>query len=157
MGFRLRFGIAAAVLLFSLPFLRAANVPLNQRVLVVYDPNVSDSVNVANHYLQSRSIPAANLCSISPPETNAALTWATYLSAVKTPVRNCLNRVGSSNILYIVLAYVRPFSLHGQNGFVYSLDGYLADIWDQYSNQDAFPYPAGSHAYFGDAESQGNY
>jgi uncharacterized protein (TIGR03790 family) len=158
MRFRVRIGFTATVLLISLlPSANAAALPLNQRVLVVYDPNVSDSVNVANHYLQSRSIPAANLCAISPSETNAALTWASYVSSVKTPVQNCLNRVGQGNILYIVLAYIRPFSLRGQNGFVYSLDGYLADIWDQYSNRDAFPYPAGSHAYFGDAESQGNY
>lgn len=158
MGLRVRCGLLLlAAILFVIPFAAAAKLPLNQQVLVVFDPNVPDSVNVANHYIAARSIPSGNLCPVSPPESDFAMTWSTYVSKVKIPVQSCLNNVGPNNILYIVLAYIRPFSLQGQNGFVYSLDGYLADIWDQYTNQDAFPYPDKAQPYFGDAQSQGNY
>jgi uncharacterized protein (TIGR03790 family) len=148
--------IVTVTLLLLVPFSLPANASLNQQVLVLYDPSVPDSVNVANHYLAARSIPTANLCAISPPET-AALSWSTYASTIRTPVQNCLNNLGARNILYIVLAYIRPFGLHGQNGTVYALDGYLADIWDQYTHHDAFPYPDLPHPYFAAAQRQGNY
>ncbi|HZU43562.1 MAG TPA: TIGR03790 family protein, partial [Terriglobales bacterium] len=141
----------------SAQFAMAAKASLNQQVLVVYDPTVPDSVNVANHYLAARSIPSANLCAVSPPETSFALSWSNYVSKVRTPIQTCLNNLGPKNILYIVLAYIRPFSLQGQSGMVYSLDGYLADIWDQYTNQDAFPYPDLAHPYFAATQTQGNY
>jgi uncharacterized protein (TIGR03790 family) len=134
---------------------RAQN-PLAQRVLVVYDPTSSDSVNVANHYLAVRAIPAANRCAISPPETAAALTWSTYVSAVQTPIQDCLDTVGANQVLYIVLSYIRPFSLIGQNGKVYAMDSYIADIWNQYATADAFPYPSQAHPYFAVNQSQGN-
>src|ERR1700730_11866200 len=103
-----------AWLVGALP-MRAHN-PLASRVLVVFDPSSSDSVNVANHYLAARGIPSGNLCAISPPETAAALTWSTYVSAMQTPIQDCLDTVGASQVLYIVLSYIRPFSLIGQNG-----------------------------------------
>jgi uncharacterized protein (TIGR03790 family) len=117
---------------------RAQN-PLAQRVLVVYDPTSSDSVNVANHYLAARGIPAANLCAISPSEVSTLLTWSAYVSEVQNPIQNCLNTVGPNQILYIVLGYIRPFKLTAQNGKVYAIDQYVADIWNQYSATDAFP------------------
>src|SRR5580704_17154116 len=82
-----------------------AHNPLAQRVLVVYDPTSSDSVNVANHYLAARGIPAANLCAISPSEVSTLLTWSAYVSEVQNPIQNCLNTVGPNQILYIVLGY----------------------------------------------------
>ena len=133
-----------------------AQNPLGQRVLVVYDPGVTDSVNVANHYLASRGIPSGNLCQISPPETAAPLAWTVFVSTVKTPVQNCLNAVGPDKILYIVLAYVRPFSVTAENGKVYALDQYLADVWDQNAAGDAFPYPDEPHPYFAAEQPQGN-
>ena len=157
MGSGGRWAIVIVTILLLVPFAMPAKASLNQQVLVVYDPSVPDSVNVANHYLAARSIPTANLCAISPPETAFALSWSTYVSTIRTPIQNCLNNLGTTNILYIVLAYIRPFGLHGQNGTVYALDGYLADIWDQYMNQDAFPYPDLPHPYFASAQSQGNY
>lgn len=129
---------------------------LAQRVLVVYDPTVPDSVTVANHYLTARGIPNANLCAITPPETVFPLSWSVWLSAVKAPIQSCLDTVGPDQILYIVLSYIRPFGLFAQNGKQYSLDGYIADVWDVYSTVDAFPYPAQAHPYFAAAQSQGN-
>jgi uncharacterized protein (TIGR03790 family) len=133
-----------------------AQNPLAQRVLVVYDPGVADSVNVANHYAASRGIPSGNMCQISPPETAASLAWTVFVSTVKTPVQSCLNAVGPDQILYIVLAYVRPFSVTALNGKAYALDQYIADIWDQNAADDAFPYPDQPHPYFAAEQPQGN-
>jgi uncharacterized protein (TIGR03790 family) len=151
---RLVFFVMAAWFIVALP-LRAQN-PLASRVLVVFDPSSSDSVNVANHYLGARGIPSGNLCAVSPPETAGALTWSMFVSAVQTPIQNCLNAVGADQILYIVISYIRPFSLIAQNGKVYAMDSYVADIWSQYSTADAFPYPNQAHPYFAVNQAQGN-
>jgi uncharacterized protein (TIGR03790 family) len=133
-----------------------AQVPLNQRVLVVYNSNISASAGVANYYATQRSVPTANLCAISPPSTTA-LSWSQYLSTVKTPIRNCLNAVGPQNILYIVFSYMTPFTVTGSTSpFYYAVDQYVADIWDQYSQQDFYPAPGQFHTYYDDAQSQGN-
>src|SRR5690349_3550799 len=110
LGSHLRGGLIVAAAVFV--FFAAASsqaTPLNLKVLVVYDPNVPDSVTVANHYIAARSIPPTNLCPISPPENNLPMTWTTYVSSVKTPVQACLNNMGRNNVLYIVLAYVRAY------------------------------------------------
>src|ERR1700689_1891280 len=106
---------------------------LAARVLVVFDPSSSDSVNVANHYLAARGIPSGNLCAVSPPEAATVLPWSRYVSTVQTPIQNCLNTLGANQILYIVFSYIRPFSLIAQNGKVYAMDSYVSDIWNQYA------------------------
>ena len=146
---------ALAVWLVGAPTARAQN-PLASRVLVMFDPSSSDSVNVANHYLAARGISSGNLCAISPPETDTVLPWSTYVSAVQTPVQNCLNALGANQILYIVFSYIRPFSLIAQNGKVYAMDSYVADIWNQYATSDAFPSPNQAHPYFAVNQAQGN-
>jgi uncharacterized protein (TIGR03790 family) len=133
-----------------------AQSSLAQRVLVVYDPTSSDSVNVANHYLAARDIPTANLCAISPPEADTLLTWTTYVLEVQNPIQSCLDTVGPNQILYIVFSFIRPFKLTAQNGKVYAIDQYVADIWNQYSATDAFPYPVQQHPYFAVNQAQGN-
>ena len=143
----------AAWLACALP-VKAQN-PLASRVLVVYDPSSSDSVNVANHYLATRGIPSGNLCAITP-ETATVLAWSTYVSTVQVPIQNCLNTLGANEILYIVFSYIRPFSLIAQNGKVYAMDSYVADLWSQYSTSDAFPYPNQEHPYFAVNQAQGN-
>src|ERR1700722_2845319 len=134
-----------------------AQNPLAQRVLVIYDPAVPDSVNLANHYLASRGIPSANLCAISPPETALPLSWSAFVSAVQTPIQKCLNAVGLNQILYIVFSYLRPFSLIAQNGKGYAVDQYIADIWNQYGTTDEFPYPDQPQPYFAVNQAQGNF
>jgi uncharacterized protein (TIGR03790 family) len=133
-----------------------AQNPLASRVLVVYDPNSPDSVDVANHYVTSRAIPAANRCTISPPRTATTLSWPVFVSTTKTPIQNCLNAAGPDQILYLVLAYIRPFAVTAQNGKLYALDQYLADIWDQNDASDPFPYPDQNHVYFAAAQPRGN-
>lgn len=133
-----------------------AQTSLAPRVLVVYDPANANSVSVANHYVASRGIPNANLCPVTPLETLTRLTWAQYVSSIKTPIQNCLTTVGPNQILYIVLSYIRPFTIVGQNGLIYGLDHYVADIWDQYSSVDAYPYPVQTQPYFAANQAQGN-
>lgn len=133
-----------------------AQTAANKRVLVVYNSTVPDSVRVAKHYVARRVIPTANLCPISPPSTTS-LSWIQYVASVKTPVQRCLNAVGPQNVLYIVLTYQTPYIVSGSSGpLFYSLDQYVADIWDQYANQDFKPLPSKFHPYYDDAQSQGN-
>jgi uncharacterized protein (TIGR03790 family) len=146
--------LAAAILLACLPV--HAQLPLNQRVLVVYNSSQSASLAVANHYVAQRSIPSANLCAINPPSTTT-LTWSQYVATIKTPIRNCLNTVGPTNILYIVFTYLTPYIVTGSTSPLYfAIDQYVADIWDQYASQDFYPAPTQFHPYYDDAQSQGN-
>ena len=131
---------------------------LSMRTLVVYNANNPDSISVANYYAAKRNIPAQNLCPITPPATDK-LTWDQYVSSVKTPVRGCLNAVGPARILYIVFTYQTPYDVTSATRTqYYTVDQYVADIWDVYSQQDFFPYPYFTEAqpYFDDAQSQGN-
>ena len=126
---------------------------LASRVLIVYDPSSSDSVAVAAHYQAARGVPAANLCPITMP--GGTLTYSLYVSAVKTPVRACLNSVGPQSILYILLAYPQQQDIQAPSGQIYSLDSFLADIWDQYTTQ-FFEVPPAVHRYYAESQSQGN-
>ena len=135
---------------------RSGQLPLNQRVLIVYNVTNSDSVSVANYYASQRNIPTANLCAITPPSTTV-LTWTQYVSSVKTPVQKCLTSIGPGNILYIVLTYQTPYVVKGVGGALYyALDQYVGDIWDQYANEDFYPYPSQFQPYYEDAQSEGN-
>jgi uncharacterized protein (TIGR03790 family) len=147
--------IALSVVL-SIPALLHAQPSLSQRVLIVYNSGNSASTAVANYYASQRSIPTANLCGINPPSTTS-ITWSRYVSSVKTPIRNCLNTVGAQNILYIVFTYMTPFAVTGSTSpFIYSVDQYVADIWDQYAQQDFYPVPPQLQPYYDDAQSMGN-
>ena len=153
---RTRCLIAALTFLLSLPSVLLAQLSLNQRVLVVYNSGNSASTAVANYYASQRSIAAPNLCAINPPSTTH-LTWSQYVSSVKTPIRDCLNTIGPQKILYIVFTYMTPFTVNGSTSpFNYSLDQYVADIWDQYAQQDFYPVPWRVHPYYDDAQSMGN-
>jgi uncharacterized protein (TIGR03790 family) len=132
--------------------------PLAAKTLVVYASNDPDSVRVRDCYIQERfSNPSsAPVCALTLPDiTSAVLNETDWISAVKTPIRNCLNTYGPSNILYIVLAYMRPLILFLPRGVhTYALDSYIADIWDVYTTQD-FIVPTATQRYYADAQAQG--
>ena len=150
-----------AVLLGALASMtaNAAQDPLAARTLIVYSTNSPDSVAVKDHYINARfDVPStAKLCPITLPDVTAtALVESDYINSVKTPIRDCLNAAGKTNILYIVLAYIRPYVINlsrGRNS--YSMDSYLADIWDQYSTTDFNPAPSATHRYYADVQSMG--
>ena len=126
---------------------------LNERVLVVYNASVSDSLAVARYYMEQRQIPESNRCRISVESTDY-LKQQEYESRVKTPVRRCIEALGKQKILYIVFSYQTPYVVTiGDRGF--ALDSNIADIWDEYSNSRPGN-EVGDHPYFGEAQSQGN-
>ncbi|PWU05566.1 MAG: hypothetical protein C5B51_14165 [Terriglobia bacterium] len=124
-------------------------------VLVVYNSQQPDSLNVANHYLAQRNIPSSNLCAIAPPSTDR-LALSDYTTYVQTPIQNCLQTVGTTRILYIVLSYLTPFTIAAGPSGTSSLDSYVADIWNQYANQPFLVSPTALQPYYADSQSQGN-
>lgn len=135
--------------LLLLPMAACGSDSLNNRVLVVYAGNSRDSENVAKYYASVRHIPPANLCAIKLRDLEAPLlSEADYERDVKTPVATCLNKIGKDKILYIVLAYIRPYRLDPGGLHNYALDAFLADIWDYYSAQVFAPMPRLVHPYY---------
>jgi uncharacterized protein (TIGR03790 family) len=127
--------------------------PLNQRVLVVSNAAEGQSVLVARYYMMRRGIPDKQQCRITVSSTET-IPKEEFESAVKAPLRKCLEDVGKQKILYIVFSYLTPFAVaFGTRHF--ALDQLVADIWDEYlttpNGGTGKPQP-----YFGDAESQGN-
>src|ERR1700680_2085042 len=63
-------------------------IPLNERVLVIYNSSGSDSLAVAKYYMDKRRIPDSNRCKIA---TNSeAINQDEFESRVKIPIRKCL-------------------------------------------------------------------
>jgi uncharacterized protein (TIGR03790 family) len=132
----------------------AATVPLNERVMVVYNAAVKESGAVAKYYMEKRSIPKENLCKIDTSEEWLADDeW--FEPAFKKPLRSCLEKIGKQKILYIVMSYHTPFGIE-MDGHARAVDQVVADIWDEYAGARALGRTAGSHPYFGEAQSQGN-
>lgn len=128
----------------------AQSIPLVERVLVVYNQSVSESLEVANYYIRKRGIPAGNLCAVNSTEIRYISDWNIFDSVIKAPIRNCLNAVGRDKILYIVFTYHTPYKAGTP---ARTVDQQIADIWDELStgrNSD------GRHPYFAAAQSQGN-
>ncbi len=124
----------------------------NNRVLVVYNAGVRESREVANYYIEKRSIPPRNVCAIHVSSAEN-IEPKEFESHVKEPVRKCLEEAGKDKILYIVFSYQTPFALtiNGQN---YALDQFAADIWDEYLPARPAT-PAEIQPYFGYAQSEG--
>lgn len=132
--------------------------PLASRVLVVYVSGDADSTSIATAYASKRGIPSSNLCAVTLANPAAALLAGADWTNLKTALRGCLDSAGRQNILYMVLAWFRPYVVDPGGGFrYYSLDSYLADIWDQYTTQDFKPAPSRTHPYYADFQSQGDY
>ncbi len=127
--------------------------PLNERVLIVYNAQYPDSLEVAQHYANLRGIPSSHLCAIRSADQRDVIAYA---SVVRDPVRACLNAVGPSKILYIVMAYLTPYSVRPGSSQFYALDSYVADIWDRYSTQE-FSVPSNPHGYYVDSQAAGNF
>jgi len=126
---------------------------LSERVLVVYNSNMPDSLAVARHYMAQRKIPEANRCRISTSSADS-LKQDEYETRVKAPVRKCIEALGKQKILYIVFSYQTPYDvIMGDRTF--ALDSFAADLWDEYATSRPGN-EMGAHPYFGEAQSQGN-
>ena len=129
----------------------AAPVPLNQRVLVVYNARSKDSRHVANYYVKNRSIPAANTCALNTirlqdhtSHWEPSIASKEFQRKVVQPIRRCLTRVGKKKVLYIVLTFGTPYHLTDtRTGAGVSIDSYLADVWNlKASSPEGNPYYA---------------
>lgn len=139
-----------------------ADLPLNQRVLVVYNAKVKDSRKIADAYAAARGIPARNKCALhltwhesyyEPYDGTVSVPWAEWESRVRAPIRKCLDAVGRQKILYIVLTYGTPYKITGlpaRHGI--SSDQYLADVWNEAGTQPS----RAPNPYFANALSAAN-
>lgn len=147
-------GLALLFTAFFHPVIQAQTHP---EVLVVYNATAaaSDSYTVASHYMAARNIPPYNLCSIAPPSIDS-LSLSEYEAYVKAPIQQCLNALGSRNILYIVMSFMTPYSVIAGPQYASSVDSYIADIWDKYISQPVTSVPSTTQPYYADSQSQGN-
>ena len=65
--------------------LMGAEIPLEERVLVVYNSSVSESGAVAKYYMTQRKIPKNNTCRIAVTSTTA-IGYDEFETRVKAPV-----------------------------------------------------------------------
>ncbi len=131
-------------------------IPLSERVLIVFNANVPESLEVANYYLSKRGIPAANKCAITPTHGDA-IDFYDYEINVRKPIQSCLNALGKDRILYVVFAYQTPYKIvnvpAGSVLDIRAVDQFVADIWNE-NILDIFEIT--NHSYFAQIQSQGN-
>lgn len=129
-------------------------IPLNERVMVVYNAGGEGSQKVAKYYMEKRDIPKANLCKIDTGVE--AIEEASRLEPdLKKPLRACLEKLGKQQILYIVFSFQTPYNAN-LNGHQVSIDQVAADVWDEYAGPGVVGRDRGDQPYFGRAQSQGN-
>jgi uncharacterized protein (TIGR03790 family) len=137
------------LLLLVFPSVGFAQAPLlSRRVLVVYNEQSRDSKKVAEYYARKRGIRADNICRIHTDMVS--VSWDEFSSAVKNPIRRCLERVGPEKILYILFSFQTPYEIYSVpfgNGI--SLDQYVTDIWDELGPKSPVANP-----YYAKAESR---
>src|SRR6185312_6871099 len=117
----------------------AHSLPLNDRVLVVYNSWTKQSKQVADHYISKRNIPAANLCALKIDDADSQnyqiVARADVEKKVMEPIKKCLEKVGRQRILYIVLTYQTPFLInHQTKGYGIAIDQFIAEIWSDWSD-----------------------
>ena len=135
---------------------QSTTIPLPERVLVVYNANIPQSLEVANYYVSKRGIPAANKCAITPTR-NDSIDFYNYEINVRQPIKSCLNALGKERILYIVFAYQTPYKIvnvpTGSVLEIRAVDQFIANIWSE-NIPDIFEIT--NHPYFAQIQSQGN-
>ena len=84
------------------------------------------------------------------------LSWADFNTYVKTPIRHCINFNALGEIFYIVFTYNTPYKVTAPNLLVYSLDSFIADLWDWVTPPNTFGVPSAPQPYYAESQSQGN-
>jgi uncharacterized protein (TIGR03790 family) len=137
---------SARVLLITFFFVQippviAAQTPLSDRVLIVYNADLQASIDVANYYQSQRGIPGSHMLGIHPSATMGMpgypdeYLFSKALVEVIAPITNALQQIGPQQILYIVFTYGTPYGVKndvwpyptnvGVKGS--SLDSYVSD------------------------------
>jgi len=143
-----------SLLLASGASLAAAEIPLNERVMVVYNANSDESQRVAKYYMAKRDIPKTNLCKIDTIKDSID-DGSIFEPEIKKPLRSCLDKLGKQKILYIVFSFETPYVIRHQ-GHTVAVDQLVSDIWDEFTAPATVGREAGDQPYFGKAEAQGN-
>jgi uncharacterized protein (TIGR03790 family) len=87
-----------------------ADWPESQRTVVLFNPDVAGSEDVADYYAAFRGIPPAAICGVtsSDPKTIPTSEFATWIDAAQ----RCIDGVGERTV-YVVPVYGVPFEVSG--------------------------------------------
>jgi hypothetical protein len=133
-----RLGLLVPTLLLA----RAAQgTPGPDSVAVLANADVPGSVALATNYAAARQIPARQVCALPLP-TGPDIDLATYLDALETPLRACLDAGGvRDRIEAVVLTRGVPMRvvLPAESGGVRVSLAAALSLWDSVSLQDAQP------------------
>jgi uncharacterized protein (TIGR03790 family) len=81
------------------------------RVVVLYNPSVDGSEQVARHYLDARGVPETHLCGVAAPD--ATSLDASALDAFLGAVQACIDAVGP-HVWYLAPVYGVPYKVVGR-------------------------------------------
>lgn len=82
-------------------------------VLILYNSDLSDSVQVAQYYALHRNVPSENLLGISGGDGGGVADLAELQQKILGPLRQKLTALGKTKIKYILLSYMLPVSAPG--------------------------------------------
>ncbi|MCX6626481.1 MAG: TIGR03790 family protein, partial [Candidatus Solibacter sp.] len=117
-------------LLYALILAAAAfpqSVPLKDRVLILVNDRVPESVSVGQYYAARRNIPTANILRLKTLATEQ-ISREEYQEQIENPVRKFLDANGGAmrkKILYIVPTYGVPLKIAQQ----FAVDSVLAAMY----------------------------
>jgi uncharacterized protein (TIGR03790 family) len=84
-----------------------------ENVLLIRNQTSEFSRAIADYYRPRRSIPAANVCTLTTTE-DEEITWELYQKQIEEPVANCLKKAGlADKVLYLVTTLGVPLKVDG--------------------------------------------
>jgi uncharacterized protein (TIGR03790 family) len=126
---RLRVAASAALLIVNTCIAQTAGP---ESVLVVINANSSLSRSIGDYYVQRRSIPKANICTIRATDQEA-IERHVYTKEIAQPIGDCLkSRKLVESVLYIVTTQGVPLKISGTNspsGDYASVDSELTTLY----------------------------
>jgi uncharacterized protein (TIGR03790 family) len=100
-------------LVFFLIFGLGLSAQTGENVVLIVNRNSETSRQIAEYYRVRRSIPIANVCTLSA-STDEEITWDVYVKQVEEPVANCLRKAGLiEKALYLVTTLGVPLKVDG--------------------------------------------
>jgi uncharacterized protein (TIGR03790 family) len=123
-------------LLYTLLFAAAAfaqSIPLKDRVLILVNDRVPDSVSVGQYYAAKRNIPAANILHLKTAATEG-ISQDEFKDQIENPLRKFLDANGGAmrrKILYIVPTYGVPVAIGQQ----FAVDSVLVMMYAGHEDQ----------------------
>ena len=136
----------------------AQTIPLKDRVLILVNDRVPDSVSVGQYYAAKRNIPAANILHLKTVATEQ-ISQDEFKDQIENPLRKFLDANGGAmrrKILYIVPTYGVPVNIAQQ----FAVDSVLVMMYAGHEDQkpplrNPYSAPTGSRPPHFDAWSDG--